>query len=101
MKHIGNKIAMKLAREKFGDSTGVLRLGRFFMIVKVWQHRGFCKSKHLSVTSLKGIGKSWEKALEDADIKIFDAEVRIGTGFEIPRIATPEETDKLIEESQE
>lgn len=133
MKNIGNRMAMKLAKEKFGDNAGILRHRRCFMIVKIWH-----LSRRLSVTSLKGIGLSWESALQNAGIhtpgqmakelaslrfpypRITMPEQMIkglspfaGVGINPdmaiiddlesrePRIATPEETDKLIEDSQE
>lgn len=94
MKNIGNKMAMKLAKEKFGDKAGILRHGCYFMIVKIWH-----LSKRLSVTTLKGIGRSWKNALEDAGVNIPNAHSRNFTTNQM--IVTPEETDELIEKSQE
>jgi len=87
MKIIGSKMAAKLATEKFGDGAFAMRQGKEFIVGDTfWMFN-----------RERGRGKSWREALENAGLEI-PIPIRAVSPM-APLVATPEETDELIQES--
>lgn len=88
MKIIGNREALELAQKKFGERAMVARSGRLFLICAPINRPGF-----LVIGCVRGEGKSWSEALQNAGIEI-PAPV-LGT----PNMDQPEaENHKEVEE---
>ena len=66
MKNIGSKQAELLARKEFGKRTYVARIGKRFEVGVV--SNGLCFS--YGTRLVKGTGKSWAEALQNAGIEI-------------------------------